>query len=177
VVFLTIDDGWSKVPEFVDYVREHKLPLTVFLLNDAAKHDYGYFRDLQAAGAVIEDHSLTHANLTKVTAAERKRQICVAADIYAKEFGRRPVILRPPYGAKNAAVFEAAKGCGMKAVVNWTVAVNDGQVQYQNGNHLRPGDVILMHFRPTIMTDIQAVVAAIEAQGFAIGKLQDYVGG
>jgi hypothetical protein len=33
-----------------------------------------------------------------------------------------------------------------------------------------------MHFRPTIMVDIQAVVAAVEAQGFAVGKLQDYIG-
>jgi peptidoglycan/xylan/chitin deacetylase (PgdA/CDA1 family) len=177
VVFITIDDGWSRVPEFVNYVRDNRLPITVFLLNDAAKNDYGYFRELQQAGAVIEDHTLTHANLTKLSPAQQKQQICGAADIFAKEFGRRPVLFRPPYGAKNASVFESAAACGMKAVVNWTVAVNDGQVQYQVGNHLRPGDIVLMHFRPTIMTDIQALMKAIQEQGFAVGKLEAYVGG
>ena len=47
LVFITVDDGWEKDPSFVKLVRERRIPLTLFLTNDAIKKDYGYFRGLQ----------------------------------------------------------------------------------------------------------------------------------
>jgi peptidoglycan/xylan/chitin deacetylase (PgdA/CDA1 family) len=35
VVFLTIDDGWVRDPQVINFIRDHQLPATVFLLTAA----------------------------------------------------------------------------------------------------------------------------------------------
>ncbi len=177
VVFITIDDGWTKDPAFVDLVRKRKIPLTLFLTQTAARSNYDYFKQLQSLGAVIEDHTLSHPNLTKVDTAEKKHQICSTADTYADVFGRRPVLLRPPYGATDKQVQQAAAACGMKAVINWSETVNDAKVQYANGSTFAPGDIVLMHFVPDIVANMNALLATIHDQGYAVGHLEHYIGG
>src|SRR5258708_28107344 len=43
-----------------------------------------YFRQLQQAGALIEDHTLTHPVMTRLSYAQQKYQICHSADLYAR---------------------------------------------------------------------------------------------
>lgn len=175
VVFITIDDGWTKDPAFIDLVRQRKIPLTLFLTQAAARSDYGYFKELQSLGAMIEDHTLSHPNLTKVDDAEKKHQICSTADIYTEKFGRRPLLLRPPYGATNKQVQQAAAACGMKAVVNWSETVNGAKVQYANGTAFAPGDIVLMHFVPDIVANMNALLDEIHDQGYSVGLLENYL--
>lgn len=61
----------------------------------------------------------------------------------------------------------------MKAVVTWMVTVNDGALQYQIGDCLRPGDIVLMHFRPTFVADLEAFIAAANASGLRMALLED----
>ncbi|MFN8157254.1 MAG: polysaccharide deacetylase family protein [Candidatus Nanopelagicales bacterium] len=65
VVFITIDDGTYKDPALLARLRRTHLPVSVFLTNAAASgNGLDYFRALQSAGAVIEDHTLHHPYLT-----------------------------------------------------------------------------------------------------------------
>jgi hypothetical protein len=43
------------------------------------------------------------------------------------------------------------------------------------GGHLQPGYIILLHFRRTLLTDLEAAVAAIEAAGLTVGRLESYL--
>lgn len=176
VVFLTIDDGWTITPEIQKWLLKHKLPATLFLTNDAVKNNYDYFRALQNAGMSIEDHTLSHPNLAKVPPAHQQSEICGAADTYQNSFGRRPTLLRPPYGAFNAATIQAAGLCGMRAIVLWQVVINKGVTYYQNNrSQLQPGDIVLMHFRPEFLDDIKDFVKEANRAHLQVGHLEDWL--
>ncbi len=166
LVFITVDDGWEKDPSFVKLVRERRIPLTLFLTNDAIKKDYGYFRGLQGAGALIEDHTMTHAYLPKLSFARQKHEICDPADIYAREYGKRPTLFRAPYGATRRTTLRAARDCGMKAVFFWREVVTNGKIDYQLPGKLHRGDILLVHFNPHMTRDFKKLLSTVKKQGF-----------
>lgn len=176
VVFLTIDDGWDADPAFPALLRRLRVPVTLFLTDRAIDGRYAYFRSLRDAGADIEDHTLTHHLLTTLDAAGQHREICATADRYDKEFGRRPTLFRPPGGSYDAATLAEARSCGIRGIVLWRDSVQlEGRIKYQAAR-LRPGDVILMHFRPGLARDFPRVLERIHHQGMQLGRLGDYVG-
>jgi peptidoglycan/xylan/chitin deacetylase (PgdA/CDA1 family) len=176
LVFLGIDDGWTKSPEAQDWLVQRKLPFTLFLTDAAIKDNYGYFKALQQAGMTIEDHTLTHPDLAKLTLDQQKTEICGAADIYQNVYGLRPTLLRPPDGGYNSDTQQAAAACGMKAVIMWHAKANGGSLQFQDGNqHLLPGDIVLMHFRPEFLQDMAAFMKQVQQDNLQIGRLEDYL--
>jgi peptidoglycan/xylan/chitin deacetylase (PgdA/CDA1 family) len=175
VVFITIDDGWEKDADFVHLVSRHRIPLTLFLANMAIKKDYGYFRELQRAGALIEDHTMTHPYLPGLPYARQKHEICAAADIYARQYGSRPTLMRAPYGATRDSTLRAARDCGMKAVFFWREVVSNGHIAYQVAGRLHRGDILLVHFNPNMTADFKRMLHTIGEQGFKPAALASYL--
>lgn len=176
VVFLSIDDGAVKNPEAITYIKQHHYPLTLFLSHVPAGDNYSYFKPLVTdANNTVQDHTISHPNLTRLSQLQQKREICNQADNIKREFGAAPTLFRPPYGLYNAGTQRAAAACGLKAIVLWSATINDGKIQYQTGSHLVPGDIVLMHFRPKIIEDLQAFTNEIESQHLTIGKLEDWL--
>lgn len=175
IVFLTVDDGWQKDRDFVQLIKDRKIPITVFLMNDAAKGDYGYFQRLQQAGALIEDHTMTHPLLTRLSYAQQKYQICKTADIYAVRYGTRPTLFRAPYGASNTTTRRAARDCGIKAVFFWRETSEHGNLAYQTSGGLHPGDIILVHFKPHMARDFRTLLRRIDKQGYQPAELRDHL--
>ncbi|WP_248965657.1 polysaccharide deacetylase family protein [Sphaerisporangium perillae] len=194
VVFLTIDDGWEQDPGFVRLVRERAVPITVFATRDAVEArgvpdptaaggryvgagKWSYFRELRDAGAPIEDHTLTHANLWRLGPDAQKHEICGSAKVIAREIGRRPVLFRPPFGNYTGTTLRVAKGCGLSAVLLWTASVQPGgKISYQTPDkRLHPGDILLLHFRAHLARDFRILLDKIERRGFALGDLSAYL--
>ena len=175
VVFLGIDDGWIQSPEILDRLESHSLPFSIFVTNDAAKRNYEYFMRLQSADMTIENHTLHHPVMTKLNLEQQKAEICATSDIYASVFGRRPTLFRPPYGKYNADTQQAAATCGMKAIIMWQARVEAGSMQFQKSDHLRSGDIVLMHFRSSTVADLEAFVKEVEDHHLKIGRLEDWL--
>jgi peptidoglycan/xylan/chitin deacetylase (PgdA/CDA1 family) len=176
VVFLGIDDGLVKSPEAKDWLMSHKLPFTLFLEDDLVKDNYSYFRDLQGAGMTIQDHTITHTDLSTLDLDRQKTEICGAADNFETAFGSRPTLFRPPYGSFNQATKQAAAECGMKALIIWHAKANGGSIQFQDGNtHFLPGDIILMHFRAEFLQDMRAFTDQAAKDHLQVGRLEDWI--
>jgi peptidoglycan/xylan/chitin deacetylase (PgdA/CDA1 family) len=175
VAFITIDDGWVRSPEAATLLQSLHVRVTLFLTVDAVQSDPSYFARLQAAGAVIEDHTIDHLNMVGMSYADQKHQICGAADQLANWFGRRPIFFRPPGGNRDDTTLRAAHDCGMHAVFGWRETVDKGIVRYQVGNSVQPGDILLMHFREAFAADLTAAVNAIHASGLQVALLENYV--
>jgi peptidoglycan/xylan/chitin deacetylase (PgdA/CDA1 family) len=171
VVFITIDDGYTRDPRVIELVKFLHLPITAFLVRTPASAGRPYWQSLQAAGATIQDHTITHPNLRRLTLADQRHEICPILDDYAKWFGNRPTLFRPPYGDYNAATRWATASCGLRAVVLWRATMLDGRLVIQGG-HFRPGDIILLHWRPTLYDDLVHLVEFVRAQHFTIGRLE-----
>ncbi|WP_419997259.1 polysaccharide deacetylase family protein [Streptomyces boninensis] len=181
-VFLTFDDGIEKDPEFVRMARELGVPFSMFLTEEDAADDYGYFKRLQRLGNPVHGHTLTHPDLTRLDYAGQRRQICTQQQRIERRFGARSTVFRPPYGKYDAATLRAAGSCGVKTVAMWEADMKIDDFEYRDGARLRPGDIVLAHFRgPKMqkgrsMTEmVAAMLRSIQRQGYAIGRLEDYV--
>jgi hypothetical protein len=67
------------------------------------------------------------------------------------------------------------RDCGIRAVVYWRETVDDGIVRFQEGSTVRPGDIILMHFRARFVDDFIAALQAIKDAGLTPALLEDYL--
>ncbi|NEB78161.1 polysaccharide deacetylase family protein [Streptomyces sp. SID14478] len=181
VVFLTIDDGAEKDPTFLSMMKELNIPYTAFLTDDEIKDDYGYFRTAQRLGAPLANHTLHHRYLPALSYAEQKREICGMQDIMAKQYGKRPTLLRPPYGNYNQDTLKAAKSCGITYVPIWESEAFIGKMDYRDDWNVHAGDIILTHFRGrsewngTMRDMMRSLIKYLNARGFAIARLQDYL--
>ncbi|MFG3495369.1 polysaccharide deacetylase family protein [Streptomyces sp. NPDC047928] len=183
VVFLTIDDGAEKDPEFVAMMRELDIPFTMFLTDSAISADYDYFKPLAALGNGVANHTLTHPDLRTLGASDQRREICGQQTRLAGKYGTTPRLFRPPYGNWNEDTRTAAGQCGIDAIVLWRESMQISDMQYQRADRkLRPGDIVLAHFRGpadlkgTSMTEMTAnLLRRVHEQGFTIARLEDYV--
>jgi peptidoglycan/xylan/chitin deacetylase (PgdA/CDA1 family) len=175
VIFLGIDDGLTRDPAVLDYLQANRIPFSAFLVNGPLQADPAYWQRAQSIGGFIEAHTVSHPNLTKLSADQMRNEICGSADAIEAATGRRPTLLRPPSGAYNDAVRAVAAQCGLWAVVFWKGSTNDGRVDFQE-NEMKPGDILLMHWRPDLLDNLKQVVALTQAQGYKIGSLENYLG-
>jgi peptidoglycan/xylan/chitin deacetylase (PgdA/CDA1 family) len=175
VVFLGIDDGLVRDPAVLDYLAANRIPFTSFLVANALQADPAFWARAGELGGAVEAHTLTHPNLTKVSADTIRREVCGSADLIEQATGRRPTFFRPPYGAFNETVRSIAGQCGFQAIVMWKGATNDGRVDLQEGTTFQPGDILLMHWRADLLLNLQKVVEKAQAEGFRIARLEDYL--
>ncbi|MFI9269247.1 polysaccharide deacetylase family protein [Kitasatospora sp. NPDC052896] len=185
VVFVTLDDGAEKDPKFVEMMNDLKVPVTMFLMDDAIRNDYGYFKPLQALGNHIQNHTLHHPAMSTKSLAQQKTEVCGDQQVLTQQYGSAPFLFRPPYGdgAHSTNLNTAVQQCGPRAVVLWQETMQIHDMQYQTGDHkLRPGDIILAHFRgpqdlkgETMTQMFGELLSRIQEQGFAVARLEDYI--
>ncbi|MEU6236890.1 polysaccharide deacetylase family protein [Kitasatospora sp. NPDC047058] len=176
VVFFTVDDGWQRTPEAERFIADHELPITAFPLPMPAAADPGFFRRVTAApGSSVQDHSVSHADLTKLSPAEQQVEICDARDALTRTFGTAPAVFRPPYFAWNADTLQAAANCGIRTVLTADADFSWGASNIWHEGTLAPGDVVLMHWTDTLATDLQRALAAAEAAGLKPAGLASYL--
>ncbi|MEU7091164.1 polysaccharide deacetylase family protein [Kitasatospora aureofaciens] len=185
VVFITIDDGAEKDPKFVEMLTDLKVPITMFLTKDIVKNDYGYFKPLQALGNHIQNHTVTHPVMSKLSPEKQKSEVCEDQAALTQQYGTAPLLFRPPFGdgANTPMLNNSVQQCGPRAIVLWRESMQIHDMQYQAGDKkLKPGDIILAHFRGpkelkgATMTQMFAdLLARIQEQGFSVARLDDYI--
>ncbi|MFE9256577.1 polysaccharide deacetylase family protein [Streptomyces sp. NPDC006879] len=165
VVFLTIDDGWYHDPEVARLLVDERIPATLFLLPAATGYDTGYFTNLTEQGRIkVENHTVNHPDLTTLDDAAQRAEVCGAREQLADTFGRRTKVLRPPYGSYDDSVRRAARACGAKAVVTWTHDLTTWS-EPPPTPRLKAGDIVLLHFTPTLAEDLGRALRAAEEAG------------
>ncbi|RBM19519.1 polysaccharide deacetylase family protein [Streptomyces sp. PT12] len=182
VVFLTIDDGAEKDPDLLKMLSQLDVPYSGFLTDEVAREDYGYFRKAVRDGAGMHNHSVSHPEMTRLSYAEQRKEICRQQDTLEKELGERPPLFRPPYGAYDRDTLRAAASCGVEVVPLWAQEAFPDRIDWgRDDRKFHPGDIILTHFRGEAewsgsMTDmVRRVIDAVTEQGFALACLEDYI--
>ncbi|MFJ6452877.1 polysaccharide deacetylase family protein [Paenarthrobacter sp. NPDC091669] len=178
VVFLTIDDGNIKTQESVQLMAEYDYPASLFLTKDTVADNPAFFNAFKSQGSLIENHTVTHnINMVRQWGYQQQVNDMVGMQEYAfQHYGRRPTLFRPPGGAYSNVMRQAVAASGMTAIVTWEAKANAGKMDYQVGNSLRPGDIVLMHFRAEFAADLAAFRAAQLAAGLEVVLLEDFLG-
>ncbi|GAA4887287.1 polysaccharide deacetylase family protein [Streptomonospora salina] len=176
VVFVTIDDGHHPSSEALDIIREHEMPVSVFLNEDPVVYNHSYFAEYVEMGNYVHSHTLSHPDLTRLDTARQENEICGMVDILDdrySEAGHVGSLLRPPYGASNEATAAAAQRCGLDTIVHWTVTAEDGRLSFAAGDGLQPGDIILTHFTEDLPDNLDRIRELADDSGLTIARLED----
>ncbi|MFG3205938.1 polysaccharide deacetylase family protein [Streptomyces sp. NPDC048192] len=182
IVFLTIDDGSEKDPDFLRMMEDLRIPYTAFLSNYLIKDDYGYFRRMQSYGHTLNNHTLHHPYLPGLSYEQQRTEICAMQDIMERQFGRRPTLFRPPYGNYNQDTLRAAKSCGIRYAPIWNEEVFVDHWEYrEEDQRIHRGDIVLTHFRGrsdwngTMTDDMRRFLNKVTREGYAVARLEDYL--
>jgi peptidoglycan/xylan/chitin deacetylase (PgdA/CDA1 family) len=163
-IYITVDDGWTPSSQVLVTMQKTHLPVTAFLIGQAAQRNLVYWRAFAEAGGTIGDHTLSHPDLTKLSLSQATSQWAQARLELGRWFGKAPEMGRPPYGAINSAVAAAAYRAGLKTLVGWSATVASGGISTWNGKRLEPGEIVLLHWVPGLGQQMTKLLAAIHAQ-------------
>ncbi|MBV9446876.1 MAG: polysaccharide deacetylase family protein [Streptosporangiaceae bacterium] len=185
VVFVTIDDGIEKEPAFIQMVKDFQVPLLISLADVLIRDDYAYFAKLYETGYVsIQNHTVTHPlDMPRLPAARQLDEIAGQQEKLRREYGTTPYIFRPPGGSYDATTINAVGRAGLKGMMLWRETMEISDMEYQTRRRaLRPGDIILTHFRGPAQlhgeTMVQMMIRLfrhIQAQGFTVADITKYV--
>jgi peptidoglycan/xylan/chitin deacetylase (PgdA/CDA1 family) len=163
-VYITVDDGWTPSPQVLAIMRRTHLPVTAFLIAQAAQQNLPYWRAFASAGGTIGDHTVSHPDLTRLTLAQATTQWGQARLALGHWLGRVPAMGRPPYGAFDATVQAAAYRGGLTALAGWSATMYGSRVETWDGRALAPGEIVLLHWVPGLGQQLTRLLAVIQAR-------------
>ena len=163
-VYITVDDGWTPSSQVLATMRKTHLPVTAFLIEQAAQRNLAYWRAFAGAGGTIADHTVSHPNLTQLSLSGATFQWAQARLTLGRWLGTAPAMGRPPYGAFDRTVAAAAYRARLKALVGWSATVGSAGVRTWDGKPLAPGDIVLLHWDPGLGRQLTKLLAVIHAQ-------------
>jgi peptidoglycan/xylan/chitin deacetylase (PgdA/CDA1 family) len=174
VVFITVDDGIFKDLRARELIEQLQIPVTSFVTAWTVKDRARYFQRVSHWGS-IQNHSATHASFA-LPSTNLDHEICYTQRKLTRDFGSRPWMLRPPYGAAadSPRVRSVAKRCGIEYIVMWDTVVDRGRVSYRE-KRLRNGSIILLHFLPDWERDLKIALRIARNAGLRPANLDDYL--
>ena len=171
---ITFDDGPTRqcTERLLNGLAELNAHATFFVVG----HRLGGTSDLITRmineGHSIGSHTYNHADLTAVTQSTVAYQLDSTNELIRNITGQDTVLLRPPYGARDARLAQMAAERNMSLII-WSVDPQDWKTRDATtlSNHIiaraKDGDIILLH--DLYETSVDAALIAIkelQAQGY-----------
>lgn len=176
VFFITIDDGLVDSPAVREVIDRYQIPVTAFLTEYAVRDKTEYFEAATAYGGSVQNHTMVHGALDDPK-TDVEWEICETQDRFEEQFGYRPWMLRPPYGAgpNDPDVLKYAEQCGIARIVLWNVVVSDdNKVEYWEPP-IKAGDIVLLHWVEGLDVGLEKILELGKAQGLTPAALEDYI--
>lgn len=151
-VALTFDDGPDPVYtlRLLEILKAHRVKACFFFLGDRARRFPDVVRAVAAAGHEIGVHGFRHLPQTFLGPRATLRDLAETMRTLAAITGRRPELVRPPWGVFNLVTLWAARRLGLRPVV-WTVSAGDWRCKTRRElfrrvmRQVRPGSIVLLH--------------------------------
>ena len=148
---LTFDDGPAPpfTDQILDILAERKIPATFFLCGKNVERYPEIARRIVREGHAIGNHTYSHPLLYLRTPRFMAEEIDRTQDVIERVTGVKPVLFRPPYGARWPGLMPILKARGLKMVM-WSATGYDWKYQTEQivsatTREMHPGAVILLH--------------------------------
>ncbi len=117
-VALTFDDGPSPIytPQILAILKKYNIKATFFMVGNNAQKYPDVVKQVLADGHAIDNHTLSHQNLTKLNSDQLYKEVVTPQIIINNIINQKPVCLRYPYGASNSHVRDFIRSQGMVPV-------------------------------------------------------------
>jgi peptidoglycan/xylan/chitin deacetylase (PgdA/CDA1 family) len=168
---LTFDDGPCDraTPAILDTLGELNAKATFFVIGLNARQFPKVVRRIFDEGHTVGNHSFNHSHFGVMRAGWYwDRQIRDTDALLQEIIGVKPVMFRPPMGARQFHITRAARRHG-HTLVTWSRRALDGfattpeRIVARLSDRTVPGDILLMHdgVEPNLRRDPTASIAAV----------------
>ncbi|MEV4088920.1 polysaccharide deacetylase family protein [Nonomuraea fuscirosea] len=180
-VALTFDDGPGRYTDaLLRHLAKHRARATFFVVGQNVAASPGIVRRTYAAGHEIGSHTWSHPDLTKLSAVRVRSQLARTDQAIKAVIGVRPKLVRPPYGAFNAAVRHQTR----RPIVMWSLDTLDwrlrdsAKVARKALKSVRPGSVILFHdIHPSTVRAMPRILRSLSKRGYRFVTVSQLYGG
>ena len=149
-IALTFDDGPNTTitPQVLDLLEEHGITATFFLIgNNITPESAEPVRRALSLGCDIENHSVTHGFMDKMTPEVIREEIAGCTRRITEITGREPAFFRPPFIALNQQLFDnvdltfiCGSGCE-----DWVPTVSAEERARRTLANAKDGEIVLLH--------------------------------
>lgn len=176
-IALTFDDGPNPIytPQILSVLSAYNVKATFFDVGYLVKDYPDIVRQEFSQGNSIGNHSWSHPDLTRFSAAGIASQLASTSDAIQSVTGTRPVLFRPPYGSFNATVITQATLLNLTAIL-WNDESRDWALPGVNVivsrilNLAHNGSIILLHdgggFRAQTVAALPIIIETLHQRGF-----------
>ena len=176
-IALTFDDGPNPIytPQVLAVLQTYKVKATFFDVGYLVKDFPNIVRQEFLQGHSIGNHSWSHPQLTRLSAAGIASQLANTSDAIQAVTGTRPTIFRPPYGSFNRIVFAQASHQNLSTII-WNDEARDwatpgvNVIVYRILNLARNGGIILLHdgggFRYQTVAALPVIITTLRQRGY-----------
>jgi len=183
-IALTFDDGphATLTPRLLDILKEKGVKATFFVLGECVVANPAVLQRAASEGHEIGNHSWDHKSFLKGGGSGVASEINQTNAAIENALGKKPVLVRPPYGATNAAITKRLnEEYGLK-VVMWDVDPLDWKVR--NSAHVKaeilkstkPGSIVLSHdIHPTTIDAMAETIDALKEKGFKFVTVSELI--
>ena len=183
-IALTFDDGPSATltPRLLDMLKARGIKATFFVLGQCVVANPDVLKRAAAEGHEIGNHSWDHKALTKGGPAAIAMEVNQTNAAIEQACGKRPTLIRPPYGATNTSVTKRLnEDYGLKVILwdvdplDWKVR-NSAHVTSEILKHTQDGSIILAHdIHPSTIEAMPATLDALLKKGFKFVTVSELI--
>ena len=183
-IALTFDDGphVTLTPKLLDILKEKGVKATFFVLGECVAANPAVLQRAAAEGHEIGNHSWDHKSFLKGGGSGVASEINQTNAAIESATGRKPTLVRPPYGATNATITKRLnEEFGLK-VIMWDVDPLDWKVR--SSAHVKAeilksakaGSIVLSHdIHPTTVGAMAETIDALKEKGYQFVTVSELV--
>lgn len=177
IVALTFDDGPHGVltPRVLDILDRYNAKGTFFVLGSNVRTHPALLQRMVSRGHEIGNHTWNHMNMSRASREAIAADLAKTNEAIVSACGVKPRLMRPPYGAGNAALSSWMKESIGATTVLWDVDTNDWRkpgvqtVINRAVNGARSGSIILVHdIHKSTVDAVEGIVKGLQARGFQL---------
>lgn len=175
-IAVSFDAAWGNehTKAILDSLDAYHVKATFFLVNFWAEKFPEDVKEIAARGHEVENHSATHPDLASLSADQIKKELNTAGNTIEKLCGKRPDLIRPPFGSYNNTVIEAAEQEGYR-VIQWDVdsldwkTLSTEQIVERVTRNVKPGSIVLFHNNAEHVEEyLPVILEKLQSSGYEI---------
>jgi peptidoglycan-N-acetylglucosamine deacetylase len=183
-IAMTFDDGPSATltPKLLDLLATHHIKATFFVIGENVAEHPEIVARAAREGHEIANHSWSHPNFGKMSDESVRRQLQQTDDAIKNATGKRPTLLRPPYGSITAREKRWIHDEFGYDIILWDVDPNDWKrpgpavVRTRILKETRPGSIVLSHdIHPGTIEAMPSTFDQLEAKGFKFVTVSELI--
>jgi len=183
-IAMTFDDGPSAVltPKLLDLLAAHHIKATFFVIGENVAEHPEIVARAAREGHEIANHSWSHPNFGKMSQESVRSQVQRTDDAIKSATGKRPTLLRPPYGSITEREKRWIHDEFGYDIILWDVDPLDwkrpGPAVVRNRilKETRPGSIVLSHdIHPGTIEAMPSTFNELEAKGFKFVTVSELI--